>query len=195
MEQTEDKNTNRKSAGIKKENCAPFSDFIKIVSHKAKLSPKTVQKVYNAMLDYIVEELQLREAVYLRGLGYIGAIPVGGYDKLMPETFGSTNMVYKYVPPQYRISYKPTPTFIEKVNTPIGNKKDKKKKSKPKPHKYGMLIENNSDLKEQRRAIVKTLIRDEGRKHNDPEYAAECENDIMTLSVLEEEMLEDKDLD
>ena len=156
----------KESTKIKKENCAPFSDLIKVSAYKAGLKPKTVQKVYDAIYEYIVEELQLREAVYLKGVGYFGALLVGGYDKLMPETFASSNMVWRYVPPQFKIRFAPTKKFIEEVNTPIGE-------IKKEPHRNGQLIDAKSDLKEKRRAAVKTLLRDEGRKLNNPQYAEE----------------------
>jgi hypothetical protein len=149
---------------IKKEKCAPFSDLIKVAAYKAGLRTKTIQKAYDAIYEYIIEEMQLREVVYLKGIGYFGAIPVGGYDKLMPETFGSTNMVYKYVPPQYKIRFSPTPKFIDEVNTCVGEEKEE-------IHKRGQLIDKHSDLKEQRRAAVKTMLRDEGHKLHDPKYA------------------------
>lgn len=151
---------------IKRENAAPFGDLIKVVAHKAKLTPKSIQKVYNAIYDYIIEELQLREVVYLKGLGYFGAIQIGGYDRLLPENFGSTNLIYKYIPPQYKIKFRPTPKFVDMVNSPIGQRKEKK-------YKRGELIAPTSELKQERRAMVKSMLMNEGKKMYDPKYAEE----------------------
>lgn len=148
---------------IKKENAAPFSDFIKVVAHKARLKPATIQKAYNAMYEYIVEELLLRGAVYLKHMGYFGLIPSGGYDKLMPEAFGSPNMVYRYVERYNSLRFSPTQSFIDKVNEPLGGEKEP-------PHKKGELIDPNSELKAKRRSEVKWMLIDEGHKMHDPEY-------------------------
>jgi len=180
---TKEKNSYEKGKErVKKEQAAPFSDLLKVVSYKAHLKPKTIQKVYDAIYEYIVEELQLREAVYLKGMGYFGAIPKGGYDKLMPETFGSAKMVYKYVPPYFAIRFKATEKFMESVNSPIGAKKEK-------AYRRGQLIEPSSDLKEKRRALVKTMLRDEGQRLYDPKNAkAESE---MGFDALEYDLDED----
>lgn len=170
---------------IKREQAAPFADLLKVVSYRARLKPKTIQKVYNEIYKYIIEELQLREVVYLKGVGYFGAIPVGGYDKLMPENWGSTKMVYKYVPPQYRIKFRPTQTFFDRVNTPIGQKEEK-------TYRHGNLIEPSSDLKEQRRAMVKTMLREEGeRMYNSKNKKAESELGFDALEYDEDDCTEE----
>ena len=175
------KNTSRGGVNdIKRENAAPFGDFIKVVAHKAKLTPKSVQKVYNAMYDYIIEELQLREVVYLKGLGYFGAIQIGGYDKLLPEGFGMKNLVYKYVPPQYKIKFRPTPKFVDMVNSPIGKKKEEK-------HKRGELITPTSKLKQERRTMVKNMLMNEGKKIYDPKYAEESVETLVPDDFDDEE--------
>lgn len=151
---------------VKQEDCAPFSDMLKVVGHRAGIKPKTVERIYNEMLKYIVEELQFREAVYLKGMGYFGTVQMGGNMMKMPEKPGSSVVVEKYIEPKAKIRFKSTKSFEDKVNAPIGEAAPEKRG----PHKRGQLIEDD-DLKKERRALVKSMLQDEGHKMYDKKYA------------------------
>lgn len=168
---------------IKQEDCAPFSDMLKIVGHRAKITPKTVERVYKELVKYIIEELHFREAVYLRNIGYFGTIPTGGYMKKMPAAPGSSVVVEKYIEPQCKVRFKPTREFEKRVSAPVGEKEPEKKPT----HKRGELIEQDSALKKERRALVKTMLKEEGHKLHDPRYA---EKQLETLDFTDVSELE-----
>lgn len=105
-----------------------FTEFMKRLSNKTKLSEKTVRKVYDNLFLLMAEELRFAGSVKLRRIGTFTIKQNGGKDKNVPNPDGTVSRVY--IEPYFTIRFKPTGEFINYVNGRLVNKDSKKRERK-----------------------------------------------------------------
>ena len=66
-----------------------FTELMRRLSNKAKLSEKTVRKVYDNLFLLISEELRFAGSVKLKRIGVFSVKQNGGRDKIVPKPDGS----------------------------------------------------------------------------------------------------------
>lgn len=115
-----------------------FTEFMKRLSNKTKLSEKTVRKVYDNLFLLMSEELRFAGTVKLKRIGTFTIKQNGGRDKIVPRPDGSVESVF--IEPYYTIRFKPAAEFINYVNGRLVNKDSKKRERK------GMLTQNEKKL-------------------------------------------------
>ena len=58
-----------------------FTEYIKKVANRAKLSERSVRKVYDAMFEIVTEELRFADEIRLKRFGTFYTVQKGGTDK------------------------------------------------------------------------------------------------------------------
>lgn len=151
-------------------------EFCQIMSLKTGLKDKTIKRVYDVLLDYITDELKINGQVRLRGLGVLRLEERGSYIKPMPDKI-TGKMVDRFINAKMLPKFRPTETFVENLNLPLGESTAKNKMK----HKKGTLIEAGSELKWQREQLVKNLIAEEMFKRDSMEDMSDDEFNIDEL--------------
>lgn len=105
-----------------------FTELMRRLSNKAKLSEKTVRKVYDNLFLLISEELRFAGSVKLKRIGVFSVKQNGGRDKIVPKPDGSVESMF--IEPYYTIKFKPAPEFINYVNGKLVHKDAKKRERK-----------------------------------------------------------------
>ena len=102
-----------------------FTELMKRLAVKAKLSDKTVRKVYDNLFLLVSEELRFSGTVKLKRFGTFTLKQRGGRDKNVPRPDGSVERVY--IEPYYTIKFKPAAEFINYANGKMTDKEAKKR--------------------------------------------------------------------
>ena len=102
-----------------------FTELMKRLATRVKLSDKTVRKVYDNLFLLVSEELRFAGTVKLKRFGTFTLHQRGGRDKNIPRPDGSVNRVY--VEPYYTIKFKPAGEFINYANGRMTDKESKKR--------------------------------------------------------------------
>ena len=137
-----------------------FTEFMKRLSNKTKLSEKTVRKVYNNLFLLMAEELRFAGTVKLKRIGTFTIKQNGGKDKTVPKPDGSVERVY--IEPYYTIRFKPAAEFINYVNGRLVDKESKKRERKGKLTKNEKaLLKFKTDDKERNLDIALEKIAEE----------------------------------
>ena len=102
-----------------------FTELMKRLATKVKLSDKTVRKVYDNLFLLVSEELRFAGTVKLKRFGTFTLQQRGGRDKNVPRPDGSINRVY--VEPYYTIKFKPAAEFTNYANGRMVDKESKKR--------------------------------------------------------------------
>ena len=90
-------------------------DFNDLVGLKCNLKPKTIEKVWYAIQDLIVSELQHTESITLQNFGKFTTVRKGGTDEWITNNFGK--MEKKYIEPFDFVEFEPSKNFINYINT------------------------------------------------------------------------------
>lgn len=115
-----------------------FTELMKRLSNKTKLSEKTVRKVYDNLFLLMSEELRFAGSVKLKRIGVFTVRQNGGRDKTVPRPDGSVERVF--IEPYYTVKFKPAAEFLNYVNGKLVNKDSKKRERK------GSLTKNEKAL-------------------------------------------------
>ena len=129
-----------------------FTDLMRRLAEKSKLSEKTVRKVYNNLFELVTEELRFADEVKLKRFGTFYTIDRGGHDKKVPRPDGTLELKLSN---HTRIGFKPAAEMMNYTNGRIVDKESKKRERK------GQLTKNEKKLLKY-------------RPHND-DYAFEVE--------------------
>lgn len=115
-----------------------FTDFIKRLATRTKLSEKTVRKVYDNLFLLLSEELRFSGEMRLKRFGVFSIEQRGGRDRNVPRPDGTIERLY--IEPYYTIKFKPAPEFKNYVNGKIVDKESKKRE------RAGKLTKNEKKL-------------------------------------------------
>jgi nucleoid DNA-binding protein len=115
-----------------------FTELMKRLAVRAKLSDKTVRKVYDNLFLLASEELRFCGTVKLKRFGTFTLKQRGGRDKNVPRPDGSVERVY--IEPYYTIKFKPTAEFINYANGRMTEKESRKRM------KNGTLTKSDKNL-------------------------------------------------
>lgn len=115
-----------------------FTELMKRLSNKTKLSEKTVRKVYDNLFLLMSEELRFAGSVKLKRIGVFTVKQNGGRDRTVPRPDGSVERVF--IEPYYTVKFKPAAEFINYVNGRLVNKDSKKRE------RQGALTKNEKAL-------------------------------------------------
>lgn len=115
-----------------------FTELMKRLSNKTKLSEKTVRKVYDNLFLLMSEELRFAGSVKLKRIGVFTVKQNGGRDKTVPRPDGSVERVF--IEPYYTVRFKPAAEFLNYVNGRLVNKDSKKRE------RQGVLTKNEKAL-------------------------------------------------
>lgn len=102
-----------------------FTELMKRLAIKAKLSDKTVRKVYDNLFLLASEELRFSGMVRLKRFGTFTLQQKGGRDKNVPHPDGTVERMY--IEPYYTIKFKPSAEFINYANGKMVDKEAKKR--------------------------------------------------------------------
>jgi len=104
-----------------------YYDFIRLISQRSKRSPETVEKVLDAMLDVIYEELRLHGRLRIKNFGLLETKTTGGYEKefVLP----SGQKIVRWVERKEKIGFKASDKMYDNVNAK-GLSHDFKKRKK-----------------------------------------------------------------
>lgn len=102
-----------------------FTEFMKRLTNKCKLSEKTVRKVYDNLFLLTSEELRFAGSVKLKRFGTFTIVQKGGKDKVVPKPDGSFENMF--IEPYYAIKFKPSGEFMNYVNGRLVDKESRKR--------------------------------------------------------------------
>lgn len=102
-----------------------FTEFMKRLTNKCKLSEKTVRKVYDNLFLLTSEELRFAGSVKLKRFGTFTIVQKGGKDKVVPKPDGSFESMF--IEPYYAIKFKPSGEFMNYVNGRLVDKESRKR--------------------------------------------------------------------
>lgn len=105
-----------------------FSDFMKTLAKRSKVSEKTVRKVYDNLFELVAEELRFADEVRLKRFGVFTTVQRGGKDMMIPRPDGTKES--KYVEPYQKIKFKPAAEFTNFANGRLVDKESKKRERK-----------------------------------------------------------------
>lgn len=137
----------------KRKTTLTYGEFVKVLRLRTGLSEKTINKVYEAMIDFIIEELKVNEKVYLKWLGYFYTYWTEGGERNVPHRDGG--FIKRYCAPKRKVAFKETDTFRDNLNNAIG---DNTLRDAQDTYKKGSLIEAGSKLQDERDRYVQNLI-------------------------------------
>src|SRR5574344_1121391 len=101
-----------------------FTELMKRLATKVKLSDKTVRKVYDNLFLLVSEELRFAGTVKLKRFGTFTLQQKGGRDKNVPSPDGSVKRLY--IEPYYTIKFKPAAEFKKRMRNGTLTKSEKK---------------------------------------------------------------------
>ena len=102
-----------------------FTDFMKRLATRSKLSEKSVRKVYDNLFLLLAEELRFCGEMRLKRFGVFSIEQRGGKDRNVPRPDGTVERLY--IEPYYTIKFKPAPEFKNYVNGKLVDKDSKKR--------------------------------------------------------------------
>lgn len=135
------------------------NELMSVLSLNARVSVKTVKKVYQALVEYIIEDLKCNGKTRLQWLGVFYADIVDGGVKKVPCPEGG--MIERYCSPRRRAYFIPAESFAENLNEDLGVNSLKQARQ---VYKRGQVITAQSPLKIEREQAVKNLIEKEALK-------------------------------
>lgn len=137
-----------------------FTDFMKRLSTRSKLSEKSVRKVYDNLFLLLSEELRFCGEMRLKRFGTFTLEQRGGKDRNVPKPDGTLERLY--IEPYYTIKFKPAPEFKNYVNGKIVDKSSKKRQRAGKLTKGERnLLKYKTDDKERNLAIALERLAEE----------------------------------
>jgi len=148
-------------------------DFLRMVAQKSKRSPETVEKVLDALLDIVYEELRLHGRVRVKNLGLFETKNTGGYEKEFKMPNG--NVLNRWVDVREKISFKASDKMFDTINgrglSHEYNKRKKEGKLTPQDleleHLFTQNAERNADIELNK--IIKSKKEKKGRDTEDGE--------------------------
>lgn len=155
-----------------------YPQLLKLISSKTNLSTNTIEKVYIALIDYLIENLKVNGRTKFQWLGTFVCKTTKGGEKWMPQR-GQSEQVLKYCFPKRKVYFYPASTFNENLNEDYGVNQFR---AESKSYKRGDLIESGSALKAERNVMVKNLIREEVKK-KDKDELEEMINEELVADV------------
>ena len=102
-----------------------FTEYIKKVANRAKLSERSVRKVYDAMFEIVTEELRFAGEIRLKRFGTFYTVQKGGTDKRIPNPDGSWSV--RYIEPYQNVRFKPSGEFKNYINGKLIDKESKRR--------------------------------------------------------------------
>ena len=102
-----------------------FTEYIKKVANRAKLSERSVRKVYDAMFEIVTEELRFADEIRLKRFGTFYTVQKGGTDKRIPNPDGSWSV--RYIEPYQNVRFKPSGEFKNYINGKLIDKESKRR--------------------------------------------------------------------
>lgn len=102
-----------------------FTEYIKKVANRAKLSERSVRKVYDAMFEIVTEELRFADEIRLKRFGMFYTVQKGGTDKRIPNPDGSWSV--RYIEPYQNVRFKPSGEFKNYINGKLIDKESKRR--------------------------------------------------------------------
>lgn len=105
-----------------------FTDLMKTLAIRSKVSEKTVRKVYDSLFELVAEELRFADEVRLKRFGTFSTVQRGGKDMMVPQVDGTK--VAKYIEPYQKIRFKPAAEFTNFANGRLVDKESKKRERK-----------------------------------------------------------------
>ena len=102
-----------------------FTEYIKKVANRAKLSERSVRKVYDAMFEIVTEELRFADEIRLKRFGTFYTVQKGGTDKRIPNPDGSWSV--RYIEPYQNVRFKPSGEFKNYINGKLIYKESKRR--------------------------------------------------------------------
>lgn len=102
-----------------------FTEYIKKVANRAKLSERSVRKVYDAMFEIVTEELRFADEIKLKRFGTFYTVQKGGTDKRIPNPDGSWSV--RYIEPYQNVRFKPSGEFKNYINGKLIDKESKRR--------------------------------------------------------------------
>lgn len=102
-----------------------FTEYIKKVANRAKLSERSVRKVYDAMFEIVAEELRFADEIRLKRFGTFYTVQKGGTDKRIPNPDGSWSV--RYIEPYQNVRFKPSGEFKNYINGKLIDKESKRR--------------------------------------------------------------------
>ena len=102
-----------------------FTEYIKKVANRAKLSERSVRKVYDAMFEIVTEELRFADEIRLKRFGTFYTVQKGGTDKRIPNPDGSWSV--RYIEPYQNVKFKPSGEFKNYINGKLIDKESKRR--------------------------------------------------------------------
>lgn len=102
-----------------------FTEYIKKVANRARLSERSVRKVYDAMFEIVTEELRFADEIRLKRFGTFYTVQKGGTDKRIPNPDGSWSV--RYIEPYQNVRFKPSGEFKNYINGKLIDKESKRR--------------------------------------------------------------------
>lgn len=102
-----------------------FTEYIKKVANRTKLSERSVRKVYDAMFEIVTEELRFADEIRLKRFGTFYTVQKGGTDKRIPNPDGSWSV--RYIEPYQNVRFKPSGEFKNYINGKLIDKESKRR--------------------------------------------------------------------
>lgn len=124
-----------------------YRDMIDIISLRTGKSRKTVERIYDNLLDIIADELRNNSYIKLKNLGEFQLEQRGGEDEIFLNKFGFQEK--RYVEPYYVVDIKANQGMLDYIN---GNtdtfvktyRKRKRKKYESKDESYANFLEQTT---------------------------------------------------
>jgi nucleoid DNA-binding protein len=102
-----------------------FTEYIKKVANRSRLSEKSVRRVYDAMFEIVSEELRFTDEIRLKRFGTFYTVQKGGVDKRIPNPDGSYSV--RYIEPYQGVRFKPSGEFKNYINGKLIDKESKRR--------------------------------------------------------------------
>jgi nucleoid DNA-binding protein len=115
-------------------------DFLRMVAQKSKRSPETVEKVLDALLEILYEELRLHGRIRIKNLGLFETKKTGGYEKEFKMPNG--NILNRWVDVREKITFNASEKMYDNINGRGLSHEYKKRK------KQGKLTPQDLELEE-----------------------------------------------
>ena len=158
-----------------------YNELMTLLSIRTRLSEKSVKKVYQALIEYLIEDLKTNGKTRLKWLGTFDSYVTEGGVRMIPV--GNGKRVEKYCSPKRKVKFTPAESFDENLNLDLGVNSIRTAREK---WKKGQLIENDSPLKIERGIAVKNAINEMAikAKNRNPDEIEIAEEE---LSIMDEE--------
>ena len=91
------------------------TDFYELIGAKSRVVPKTAKKVWEAIQDIIVSELQNESYITLENFGKFEITIKGGTDEWFTNSYGIQEK--KYIQPFEYVEFTPSKNYINRINS------------------------------------------------------------------------------